>query len=139
MSDTHVRADPVEWKVLDSLVESGQDGPVLMLNLNRYSALAGYPDGEEYLRYISTIERTIGKVGGRILWRTPNLGTLIGCAHDQINEILAIWYPKLSVFNGLGALEGSEEMWERRERCVIHAIIHRCPGDRYPLQPAENV
>jgi hypothetical protein len=64
-----------------------------MLNMLRYTREAGFPQGEEYLGYIAATEETIAQVDGQMLWRTPVEDQPIGCEHDQVREILAVWFP----------------------------------------------
>ena len=63
-----------------------------MLNLNHYTAAAGFPGGSEYKTYMAEIEESVGRVGGKVLWRTPVSGQPVDCEHDGIDEILAVWY-----------------------------------------------
>jgi|TARA_B100000315_G_scaffold7315_1_gene7310 hypothetical protein len=130
-----VSADSADIGSIRAIAESGHDVPILMLNLNRYTSAAAYPNGEEYQTYVAVMIATIDRVGGRVLWRTPVHGQPIGCEHDRVDEILAVWYPSHAAFLDLHALEGAEDLWRRRARCVANAVIHRCPGDGYSLQP----
>ncbi len=83
------------------------------------------------------MEASVGRVGGKVLWRTPVSGQPVGCEHDRVDEILALWYPSHAAFLRLanGTVEGSKEMSRLQQLCVANALIHRCPGDRFPLQP----
>ena len=135
MTDTHVsRFQEHELETIRTMARGAEDCPVLMLNQNRYTSAAGYPDGDEYRTYMSVLAETIARVDGKILWQTTVHGQPIGCAHDLIHEILAIWYPSHKAFVGLAKAEGAEEMLSRRLLCVEHAVLHRCPGDQYPLR-----
>jgi hypothetical protein len=135
VTNTHIDAVSADIDTIKATANGGQDVPLLMLNLNRYTLAAAYPNGEEYQTYVAVMMKTIGRVGGKVLWRTPAHGQPIGCEHDRVDEILAVWYPSHAAFLDLHSLEGAEDLWRRRERCVANAVIHRCPGDRYPLQP----
>jgi uncharacterized protein (DUF1330 family) len=68
------------------------DGPVIMLNLNKYR------DREEYLRYGEVALRVLARVGGRLHWHADALGTVIGDETDAYDEILAVWYPSRAAF-----------------------------------------
>jgi len=46
--DNHIARVPSEIDAITAVAEGGQDFPVLTLNLNRYTAAAGYPNGDEY-------------------------------------------------------------------------------------------
>ena len=133
--DDHIDRVQSEIDSITATAESGNDAPVLMLNLNRYTDAAAYPDGDEYRAYMAAINTSVGRVGGKVIWRTPVSGQPVGCEHDGVDEILAVWYPSHAAFLSLRTVEGSEEMYRLRQLCVANAVIHRCPGDRFPLQP----
>jgi len=78
--------------------KSRQDSAALMLNLNHYAAAAGFPYGSEYKTYMAELEKSVGRVGGKVLWRTPVSGQPVGCEHDGVDEILAVWYPSHASF-----------------------------------------
>ncbi|MFT4561183.1 MAG: hypothetical protein ACI9BW_000923 [Gammaproteobacteria bacterium] len=124
-----------ELEIIRSVAASASDHALLMLNQNLYSNEAGFPDGQAYLAYMAILHSTVEKVGGKVLWRTIVAGQPIGCAHDKIHEILAIWYPSHGSFLQLAKAEGAAEMLARRKDCVANAVIHRSRGDAYPLQP----
>ena len=133
MTDQHINRVPSEIDAITAITVSGHDAPVLMLNLNRYTTAAAYPQGENYRTYMAKIEESVGRVGGKVLWRTPVSGQPVGCEHDGVDEILAVWYPSHTAF--LRLRTQNEDLFRLRELCVANSVIHRCPGDRYPLQP----
>lgn len=114
---------------------SVDDGPVTMLNINRYHSDVSFPTGEHYVAYLADLEDTVGSVGGDVLWRTPVHGQVIGCDHENYDEILAVWYPSFQAFLALSDAPGAGRMFEGRKRCVAHATILELPGDRSPLSP----
>ncbi len=124
---------PEEMDAITAIAESGQDRPVLMLNLNRYKPEAGFPDGDLYLRYVTGLEAFLPVVGGAILWRTPVLGQPVG--EQKIDEVLAAWYPSHQAFLDLPTAPGAENNFRLRGLSVEYAVIHRCPGDQPPLCP----
>ena len=127
--NNHITRVPSESDSITATAESGQDSPVLMLNLNRYTVAAGYPDGDEYLTYMAQLEESAGRVDGKVLWRTPAAGQPVGGEHDGVDEILAVWYPSHASFLRLREEPGSYEMYRLRQVCFASAVIHRCPGD----------
>ncbi|MCH7737642.1 MAG: hypothetical protein IH872_09625 [Chloroflexi bacterium] len=131
----HITRVQSEIDAITATAESGHDAPVLMLNLNRYTIAAAYPHGDEYLTYMAAIDASVGRVGGKVIWRTPVSGQPVGCEHDGVDEILAVWYPSHAAFLRLRTVAGSEDMYRLRKLCVANSVIHRCPGDRFPLQP----
>ncbi|MEZ5750161.1 MAG: hypothetical protein R3D83_09920 [Caenibius sp.] len=111
MLPAHLRRNDDALKVIREIVESGNDGPVLMMNLNRYTQEAA--------------------VGARILWCTPVFGQAVGTQH--IDEILAVWYPTHKTFLDLSDAPGAKESYRLRGACVAYAVIHRCSGSNSPL------
>lgn len=125
--------DENETDVIRTVAESGDDRPVTMINLNRYARRAGFPDGEPYLAYISGLETFLPNIGGKILWRTPVLGRVVG---DQvIHEILAAWYPSHQAFLDLPKALGAESNYRLRNEAVEYASIHRCTGEGCIFSP----
>ena len=78
---------------------SSEDHSVLMLNLNRYTPEAGYPNGKLYAEYMGVLDQLLSEVGGKILWRTHVHGVVVG--QQEINEALGIWYPSHAAFLNL--------------------------------------
>lgn len=125
--------DERELAVIRSIAESGADRPVTMINLNRYTSEAGYPDGELYRAYMDGLIAFLPNVGAKIIWRTPVFGRVVG---DQIlHEILAAWYPSHKAFLDLPSAPGAERNYSLRGQVVEYAAIHRCGGDGYGLGP----
>jgi uncharacterized protein (DUF1330 family) len=113
-----------EFETIQRIAGSDNDAPALMLNLNKYTADAHYPDGRLYREYMSVLDTLLDQVGGRILWRTRVLGQVVG---DQvIDEALAIWYPSHQAFMNLMSAPASGENMRLRTLAVEHADLHRC-------------
>ena len=130
MLPPQLRRNDAELAIIRAIVDGGNDSPVLMMNLNRYTPDAAFPEGALYRRYISGLESMLAAVGARILWRTPVLGQAVGTHH--IDEILAVWYPSHQIFLDLGEAPGAAENYRLRGLCVADAVIHRCPGNSQP-------
>ena len=133
----HVGASRDAMARVRALAEGKGDGPVLMLNINRYTAAAGYPDGPAYTEYMRWLEHAVSADGGSVLWRTPVDDRVIGCDHDDYDEILAVWYPSHAAFLALPEADGADRMFEGRAKCVAHATVLALPGDQDPLQPSQ--
>jgi len=103
-----------ELEAIRAIVASGDDPPVVMLNLNRYVARAGYPDGSLYRRYMSALEALLSRVGAAILWRAPVVGQPVG--EQAIDEVLAVWYPTHRTFLELPNSPRAEENYLRGSR-----------------------
>ena len=132
MSYTNTRNN-AEIAVIRTIAESGNDRPVLMLNLNRYSTEANFPDGELYRQHMAVLERFVPVVGAKILWRHPIHGQVTGA--QPIHEALAAWYPSHQAFLDLPKAPGADENYRLRALAVEKAVIHRMPGDAFPLSP----
>ncbi|MEM7015873.1 MAG: hypothetical protein AAF512_00880 [Pseudomonadota bacterium] len=122
-----------EMQAIKVIANSGHDAPVLMLNLNRYSEAAAFPDGELYRNYMAVLETLLPAVGAKILWRHHVLGQPIG--EQDLDEVLAVWYPSHQAFLDLIKAPGAEENFRLRSLAVEYAVIHRFPGDVMPFSP----
>ena len=113
-----------EIKNFKRISESDADTSVFMLNLNRYSEEAGYPEGALYKEYMSILGQLLLEVGGKVLWRTNVQGQVVG--NQKIDEALGIWYPSHKSFMQLMSAPSSKENMRLRELAVAHADFHKC-------------
>ena len=104
--------------------ESSADTSVFMLNLNRYSEEAGYPEGTLYKKYMNILEKLLLEVGGKVLWRTNIQSQVVG--NQKIDEALGIWYPSHKSFMQLMDAPSSKENMRLRDLAVAHADLHKC-------------
>ena len=116
--------NPEEIDTIKRMAQSSADGPVFMLNLNKYRAEAGFPDGGLYRNYMSVLDSLLLEVGGRILWRTTVLGHVVGS--QAVDEAIGIWYPSHQSFLNLMSAPPSGENMRLRTLAVEHADLHRC-------------
>jgi hypothetical protein len=105
------------------------DGPVVMLNLNRYRGRASYegevPGGadpdvsgrEAYARYGMVATDVLNRLGARILWHAQTERTVIGDDSDVYDEVIAVWYPSRKAFVELALHEE-----------ILPALAHRVAG-----------
>jgi len=133
MEPSRLQRNEDDYSISKSIAESADDGPVLMLNMNRYNTEAAFPNGELYNQYIRGLERFLENAGAKILWRFPVLGQAVGS--QQVDEIIAVWYPVHKIFVELYDAPGAAENFRLKGLCVDYAVIHRCPGDRHPFAP----
>jgi len=133
MSYVNKRND-AEIQVMRQIAAGGNDRPVLMLNLNYYSAEADFPNGTLYQSYMAVLERFLPAVGAKVLWRHPILGQATGT--QNLHEILAAWYPSHKAFLDLPDAQGAEENFRLRALAVERAVIHRVSGEVYPFMPS---
>jgi len=115
--------------------------PIVMLNLNRYRERARYddpgPDDDvsgraAYLRYGEVALRGMEAVGARILWLLPAEQQFVGCAHDEYDEALAVWYPNRAAFLEMLALDWYRDALVHRRAALEHASIIALAGPPTP-------
>lgn len=123
------RGNESEIAIIKEIAQSDDDCSVLMLNLNKYNVEADYPEGQLYRDYMSVLGDLLPRVGGRITWRSTSYGRPIG--EQDIDEVLAVWYPSHQAFLDLSSVSGSDENFRLRKLCVKSSVIHRCDGDAF--------
>jgi len=129
----HLARKESELEIIRAIAAGDEDGPVLMLNMNRYTPEAGFPDTGLHRAYINGLEWFLATVGARILWRHPVRGQVVG--ERPVDEILAAWYPSHQAFLDLAGAPGAAENYRLRAECVADAVIHRCAGNASPFCP----
>jgi uncharacterized protein (DUF1330 family) len=105
-----IEPDEQQFAEIAGLAGTSADGPVVMLNLNRYRERAQYegkvPDGlegdvsghEAYLRYGVVAVAALARVGGAVLWQADAKLTAVGDETDRYDEVVAVWYPSFAAF-----------------------------------------
>ncbi len=79
-------------------------GPIQMLNLVRFRAMAAYPDGravsgqEAYRAYAKASAPVFQRVGGRQVWLGRFEATLIGPVDERWDAVFIAQYPSPEVF-----------------------------------------
>ena len=131
-----------------ALAGADGDGPVVMLNLNRYREQASYeadpPGGESrdvsgrdaYLRYAAVASQVLDRVGGRVLWHTDSSGTVIGEDQERYDEIIAVWYPSTAAFAALATDPDTLEARAHRLAALERATLIRCVSGAEPVLPS---
>lgn len=136
----HVTPDPVR---LDVVANKSDTGPVVMLNLNRYRAVASYepehPDHgadisgrDAYLRYGVVALAAIEHVGGVVLWAAGADEVVIGCDHDRYDVVVAVWYPSRGAFLKLAEYPGYMEAHAHRDAALEQATLLAVRGGAKP-------
>jgi hypothetical protein len=133
MEPPHLQRNEDDFAVVRQIAGSGKDGPVLMLNMNRYRADSGYPDRGAYKEYMDGLGKFLEGAGAKLLWRFPVYGQAVG--EQKVHELIACWYPEHRIFLNLYQAPGARENFQRKSACVEYAVIHRCPGDKAPFAP----
>ena len=67
-----------EYEAIGKIANSADDGPVLMININKYHASASFPNGKPYTDWMKVLPKLVEEVGGKILWQVPSLGQPVG-------------------------------------------------------------
>ena len=129
MKDTF-SPNPEEYEIIKKIAEGTDDGPVLMININKYLAEAGFPNGELYIEWMKVLATLLEQVGGKLLWKVPVLGQPVGV--PAADTILGAWYPSHKSFLSLRDQPASEESFRLRNLCVSEAVVHRCPENIIP-------
>jgi uncharacterized protein (DUF1330 family) len=106
-----VEPDEAQFAEIAARAGGDADGPVVMLNLNRYR------DREAYMRYGEVAAAVLERVGGRILWYSETKLTVIGDDADRYDEVIAVWYPSLAAFSALAT-----------DPEILEARAHRLDG-----------
>lgn len=121
--------DPTAAQVR-TLRDDGPDGPIVMVNLLKFRAVARYPDGsgeapcsgqEAYARYQTAFTETVGDVSAaKVLYEGPVNQVFIGKAggdDTDWDKVLIVQYPSRRHFLAM--------MADTRYR---HALVHRYAG-----------
>jgi uncharacterized protein (DUF1330 family) len=115
-----VEPDADQMAAIGALAGRDDDGPVVMLNLNRYR------DRSEYERYGAVALAVLERVGGRILWQADCRQTVIGDGSDEYDEAIAVWYPSVAAFVGLATDPEILEARKIRETALERAALICC-------------
>lgn len=117
-----------EGRQLDALAAraTGDDAPVVMLNLNRYR------DRAEYLEYGVVAAAALDRIGARVLWRADAAATIVGTGNDDYDEVIAVWYPSCSAFLEFAADEAVVAAFEHRRAGLERAVVLCCEASTEP-------
>jgi uncharacterized protein (DUF1330 family) len=140
-----IEPDERQFAEIAGLAGGDADGPVVMLNLNRYRARAQYdgeaPGGESadvtgheaYMRYGAVASEVLARVGGRILWHTESKRTVIGDDTDRYDEVIAVWYPSLAAFAALATDPDVLAVRGHRSAALERAALVCCESGDEPV------
>jgi uncharacterized protein (DUF1330 family) len=121
-----VEPDAQQLADIAALAGADGDGPVVMLNLNRYR------DREEYFRYGAVALAVLERVGGHILWQGDCRQTVIGDDSDRYDEAIAVWYPSVAAFTALATDPDVLEARKIREAALERAALICCTAPPAP-------
>ena len=112
------------------IAASSDDRPVLMLNLNTYFHSQSTMSSDAYKDYNVAVDAILREVEGKILWRSPVHGQPVG--KQNVDEILAIWYPSHQAFVKIKDAPSSARFAEAKNKVFKPAIIQR--SDPYTIE-----
>ena len=122
-----VEPSPEQIAELQAIAEGSEDGPLVMLNLNRYR------DPAACGRYGEVAQRVLERVGGRVLWHAPIGGTVIGEGEERFDDVIAVWYPSAAAFLQLATDPETLEARDDRLEGLERAVILRCDAEAEPV------
>src|SRR4051812_48829892 len=121
-----VEPDLEQLQEMQALAGSAEDGPLVMLNLNRYR------DRDAYARYGEVAMKVLERVGGKILWHAPALATVVGEEAERYDDVIAVWYPSAAAFVALATDPEIMEVREARIAGLERATLLRCESGDEP-------
>jgi uncharacterized protein (DUF1330 family) len=122
-----VEPSPEQITAMQAIAGGPDDGPLVMLNLNRYR------DPAAYARYGEVAQRVLERVGGQILWHAPVRDTVIGEGEERFDDVIAVWYPSATAF--LQLVTDPEVLGARTHRLegLERAALLRCETAGEPV------
>jgi uncharacterized protein (DUF1330 family) len=119
------------------LAESGENGPLVMLNLLRFKAQAdgvdqGVSGAEAYARYSAGTEPFLRGVGGRLLAAVAPRQSVIGPAESEWDLVLLVEYPSRQKFLQMAMNPEYLKVHEHREAALSDSRLIAC--DAIPEQ-----
>jgi uncharacterized protein (DUF1330 family) len=123
-----VPVEPDQRQLSEIAARAGgpEDGPVVMLNLNRYR------DRRDYERYGEVALAVLERVGGRILWHAQANETVIGDDSDLYDEVIAVWYPSRKAFMELATSDDVMAARGHRAAGLERAALICCEAGAEP-------
>jgi uncharacterized protein (DUF1330 family) len=140
-----IEPDEQQLAEITALAGTPDDGPVVMLNLNRYHERAAYegepPGGgsadvtgrEAYARYGEVALAVLDRLGGRVLWDAEVQTTVIGDASDRYDDVIAVWYPSRAAFVALATDPELVVALADRRAALARAAVICCGSDPEPV------
>jgi uncharacterized protein (DUF1330 family) len=126
VAEMAVEPDQQQLEEIQALAGGPDDGPLVMLNLNRYS------DRDAYSRYGEVAQKVLEKVGGKILWHAPALSVVVGTDAERYDDVIAVWYPSAAAFIALAMDPEILAVREDRIAGLEQATLLRCESGEAP-------
>ena len=121
-----IEPDESQLREIAARAGGADDGPVVMLNLNRYR------EREAYERYGAVALAILERVGGRVLWHAEANETVIGDDSDLYDEVIAVWYPSRAAFIELATSDEVVAALPDRRAALERAALICCEPDADP-------
>ena len=94
------------FEQITALAQDDRPGPIIMVNLLRFTERANYPDGrkddisgrEAYMRYAVAMQPIVEGSGGRILYSGDVGALIIGETDDLWDAVAVVEYPSRADF-----------------------------------------
>jgi uncharacterized protein (DUF1330 family) len=121
---------PTEQQLAD-VVASPEDGPVFMLNLLRFKAMAdgideGITGAAAYARYSAATEPFLREVGGRLRVALAPQQTVIGPQQSEWDLILLVEYPSRAKFMEMAVNPEYLKIHAHREAALADSRLIAC-------------
>jgi uncharacterized protein (DUF1330 family) len=113
------------------LAESGEDGPVVMLNLLKFAKPEGANGGKggaaSYETYGEKMRDIMAERGIKLLWRGRADSVVIGDDDaDAWDMVLLVEYPSRKAFLEMGASKEYESAGEHRTAALVDSRLIAC-------------
>jgi uncharacterized protein (DUF1330 family) len=116
---------------LKVLAESTDDGPVVMLNLLRFKAMAdgidqGASGAEAYARYSMATEPFLRAVGGRLMKALVAKQSVVGPEEGEWDLILLVEYPSRQKFLEMASNPEYQKIHAHRDAALADSRLIAC-------------
>lgn len=116
---------------LQALAESGDDEPIVMVNLLRFKPMAdgideGVSGAEAYARYSVATEPFLRAVGGRLLSAVQPKQSVIGPPEGEWDLILLVEYPSRQKFLEMASNPEYQKIHAHRDAALADSRLIAC-------------
>jgi uncharacterized protein (DUF1330 family) len=112
-----------------ALANAPDDGPVVMLNLLKFKAVAddGTSRGAaEYVKYGDAVVEMVEERGGKLLWLGRAEQVLIGDESNDWDSVALVQYPSRKAFIEMVTTPEYEHAHEHRESGLERTVVIAC-------------
>ena len=112
------KRNDADLEKMKQIAASGNDEPLLMLNLNRY-IVGEYPNGIGYIEWRKVNKQMLDASEGKLLFVLPVRGQrLSNGMSEQLDEIIGFWYPSHQSFLDMTSLDLFKRNGELRNKII---------------------